>query len=191
MFRTQKTVFTRNVRDAATSNSFQDNKNIYLNPILRQMALNVTKLIKYYIEGDLESLETELTLERYTRYSKILFSLKKNKVTDTEIVRRVVANSLATLFSAISVYQDFNLVRENNEQLKDRANILDDMDRLKEYLDYLQENTSTNVFGSHDMSTVSVDVNQEYIIYVQEYGYPVNGVFDPDILGRIVKRLST
>ena len=117
MFRRQKTVFTKNVRDTTTSSSFVDSKNISLNPVLKQMALNVTKLIKYYIEGDMESLETNLTLDIYTRYSKILFSLKKNKVTDAEIVRRVVANSLATLFSAISVYQDFKLVRENNEQL--------------------------------------------------------------------------
>jgi hypothetical protein len=191
MFRRQKTVFTKNVRDTTTSSSFVDSKNISLNPVLKQMALNVTKLIKYYIEGDMESLETNLTLDIYTRYSKILFSLKKNKVTDAEIVRRVVANSLATLFSAISVYQDFKLVRENNEQLKDRANILDDMDRLKDYLEYLQQNTSTNVFGDHDITTTAASVDPEYIIYIQRHGYPLNGVFNPDLLGQIVRTITS
>ena len=190
MFKRQKTVFTKNVKDVVTSNAFVDSKNISLNPVLKQMALNVTKLIRYYLVGDMESLRTQLTLEIYTRYTKILFSLRKTKVTDSEIVRRVVANALATLFSTISLYLDFKLVRENNEQLKDRANILDDMDRLKDYLEYLQKNTSTNVFGDHDMTTTAAGVDPEYIMYIQEYGYPLNGIFDPDLLGQIVKRIS-
>lgn len=191
MFKTQKTLFTKNVRDSTSNNGFIDTQTITLNSRLKQITLNVIKFINYYIEGNMESLESELTLDLYTRYSKILFTLKKTKLTDSELVRRVVANALATLYSSMSVYQDFKLVRQNNEQLEDRANILDDMDRLKDYLDYLQENTGTNVFGSHNMSTTSVNVDQEYIIYIQEYGYPLNGVFNPDLLGRIVTRMSS
>ena len=64
------------------------------------------------------------------------------------------------------------------------------MDKLKEYLEYLGQQTNTDLFGSHAKATSSVNVNQEYIQYIQEYGYPENGVFDPDILGTISRRID-
>jgi len=118
----------------------------------------------------------------------VLTSMRKNRLTDGEIVRRSIVNALSTLYSGLSVYKDYALLEQTNEQLRDRANILDDMERLKEYLEQLSSQAMA-LLGSHDITMSSANVNEEYILYIKEYGYPLNGVFDPEKLGIITRTL--
>ena len=188
MFKRHKTVFTRNVKNVAVENIYTDNANIVLNSKLKRIARTLITYIDLYIQGKMEELEQVFTLEVYTNYSRALASMRKKRLTDSEIVRRSIVNALSTLYSGLSVYQDYALLEQTNEQLRDRANILDDMERLKEYLEQLSSQAMT-LLGSHDITMSSATVNEEYILYIQEYGYPPNGVFDPDKLGVIARTL--
>jgi hypothetical protein len=188
MFKRQKTVFTRNVKNVAVENIYTDNTNIVLNSKLKRIARTLITYIDLYIEGKMEELEQVFTLEVYTNYSRVLTSMRKNRLTDGEIVRRSIVNALSTLYSGLSVYKDYALLEQTNEQLRDRANILDDMERLKEYLEQLSSQAMA-LLGSHDITMSSANVNEEYILYIKEYGYPLNGVFDPEKLGIITRTL--
>lgn len=188
MFKRQKTVFTRNVKNVAVENIYTDNTNIVLNSKLKRIARTLITYIDLYIEGKMEELEQVFTLEVYTNYSRALTSMRKNRLTDGEIVRRSIVNALSTLYSGLSVYKDYALLEQTNEQLRDRANILDDMERLKEYLEQLSSQAMA-LLGSHDITMSSANVNEEYILYIKEYGYPLNGVFDPEKLGIITRTL--
>ena len=190
MFKIQKTIFTKNVKNSAIQSNYDDNTGVVLDLKLKRVATTLMRYINMYINGNIEELIQIFTLDTYTQLSKILASLKKTKQTDSEIVRKSIANALTVLYSGLSVYQDYQLTEMSNEELKERVSILDDMDKLKEYLEYLGQQTNTDLFGSHDISTTSVKVNQEYIQYIQEYGYPENGVFDPDRLGAIARRID-
>lgn len=192
MFKRQKTVFTRNVKNVAVANIYSDNTNTFgyvLNPKLKKIARILITYMDIYMEGKMEELEQVFTLEVYTNYSRMLASMKQDRLTDGEIVRRSIVNALSLLYSGLSVYKDYAELEQTNEQLRDRANILDDMERLKEYLEQLSSQAMTSLLGSHDITMSSANVNEEYILYIQEYGYPQNGVFEPDKLGDIARTL--
>lgn len=161
-----------------------------LNAKLVRIAEKLTAYIKLYLDGDLDTLRNELTLDVYTDYSKILYLLKRNRNSDSEIMRRSVAGTLSTLYAATSIYEDCLLMKENNEALADRAGILDDMDRLRDFLTDLQSSLNTSIFGDHMFTVPAVQVNAEYVEYIRVYGYPNNGVFDPDLLGQILKQMN-
>lgn len=164
---------------------------ITLDPNLRKILKKLIEWANLYLTGELTTLREELTLDIYTKYSRKIFSLKTRKLTDTELVRRTAASFLTTLYSALSIYEDYQIVTLNNNVLKERVKTLDDMDLLREYLEELQRNLSTEVFGSHDVSVTAVKVDPEYIEYIQLYGYPLNGVFDVDLLGAIAQKMKT
>ena len=192
MFRTRNTFFRKNVEAIDTPGAFASaSGEISLDPNLRKILKKLIEWANLYLAGDLTTLREELTLDIYTKYSRKIFSLKTRKLTDTELVRRTAASFLTTLYSALSIYEDYQIVTLNNTVLKERVKTLDDMDLLREYLEELQRNLSTEVFGSHDVSVTAVNVNPEYIEYIQRYGYPLNGVFDSDLLGAIAQNMKT
>lgn len=160
------------------------------NTKLVKIADKLSEFNKLYIDGSLNELREVLTLDVYSDYSKKLYLMKRNRASDSEIMRRSVTDTLSTLYSATSVYEDSLLLQENNEALADRAGILDDMDRLRDFLTDLQTSLNTSIFGDHMFAVPAVEVNSEFIEYIRLYGYPNNGVFDPDLLGEILKRTS-
>jgi len=191
MFRTRNTFFENNVVSVNQPSTFASSADVNLNPKLKKILKKLTEWANLYLTGELTTLREELSLDVYTTYSRRLFTLKTRRQTDTEIVRSSAASFLTTLYSCLSVYEDYQIVTLNNNVLKERVKTLDDMDLLREYLEELQRNLSTEVFGSHDVSVTAVNVNPEYIEYIQQYGYPLNGVFDSDLLGAIAQNMKT
>lgn len=201
MFTSGKSVFGGNILPNRGANVFNRSSNAVkasggrssggsLNSKLVKIAAKLTTYIKLYLDGDLDTLREGLTLEVYTEYSKILYLMKRNRNSDSEIMRRSVAGTLSTLYAATSIYEDCLLMKENNEALSDRAGILDDMDRLRDFLTDLQSSLNTSIFGDHMFTVPAVQVNAEYVEYIRLYGYPNNGVFDPDLLGQLLKQMN-
>ena len=184
-----KTLFTRNVYDSEKT-VFKEITTLKLENTLKRIILELIQWIGYYLSGDLERLTNELTLEKYNTYSRMLFTLKKGNGTDEELVRNSITATLSTLFAAKSIYEDCQTMEKNNKALKEKVEILEDMDKLREYLEVLRKQANTDVFGTHDVSTVSASVKQEYIMYIREHGYPNNGVFDPDLLGMYALKVT-
>lgn len=192
MFRTRNTFFRKNVEAIDTPGTFASaSGEITLDSNLKKILKKLIEWANLYLAGELTTLREELTLDIYTKYSRKIFSLKTRKLTDTELVRRTAASFLTTLYSSLSIYDDYQIVTLNNNVLKERVKTLDDMDLLRQYLEELQRNLSTEVFGSHDVSVTAVKVDPEYIEYIQLYGYPLNGVFDVDLLGAIAQKMKT
>ena len=73
------------------------------------------------------------------------------------------------------------------EIASDRAAILDNMDRLREFINQLNTRSNSSIFGDYTISTsVSAVIMPEYLIYIQLYGYPQDGVFDVLKLSQII-----
>ena len=70
--------------------------------------------------------------------------------------------------------------------MKQRADILDDMDRLKEFLIELNSKANTSVFGEYSVTaSVSAVISPQYLLYIEKYGFPPDGVFDTARLASI------
>ena len=72
--------------------------------------------------------------------------------------------------------------------MTEKASILDDIEKLKEYINSLKKNMS--LFPDIDITIVQAHIKSEYAEYIKLYGYPVGGVFDMDKLGEILIRMN-
>ena len=182
-----KTLFINNT--VSQNNNVFSTGNTSLNPALKCIIIELIYYSKLYSIGDLESLINEFTLDVYTRYSKILYGLKQGGKSEEEIIRQNALKLMVTIYTNISVYQDYQLITQNNIHLKSEVEILNDPDKLNAYINQLRNSANTYLFGEHNVTISSVHVNEEYIQYIREYGYPTNGVFDPDLLGYFAQRV--
>jgi hypothetical protein len=68
----------------------------------------------------------------------------------------------------------------------ERASILDNMDKLREYLTMLNTQSSSSVFGDYTIAAaVPALIPAAYLVYIQTYGFPEDGVFDVEKLSKI------
>ena len=182
-----KTLFVNNTV-SQTSNIF-NSSNVLVNPVLKRIMIELIYYSNLYSIGDLESLTNEFTLQLYTLYSKILYGLKQGGKGEEEIIRQNTLKLMVTIYTNISVYQDYQIITQNNISLKNEVAILHDTEKLNAYIHKLRNSANTYLFGEHNVSISSVHVNKEYIEYIKTYGYPINGVFDPDLLGYFAQRV--
>jgi hypothetical protein len=101
-----------------------------------------------------------------------------------EQLRITIKYALQGLYKAIQQYQ---ILLETNIKLAsvtERASILDDMKKLKEFVKTLKG--GGNIFPDLIITAPMAKIKPEYLEYIQLYGYPSNGVFDMDKLGAIL-----
>ena len=68
--------------------------------------------------------------------------------------------------------------------MSEKASILDDMVKLREYINSLKKNMS--IFPNIEVTVVKAQIKPEYLEYIKLYGYPENSIFDMDKLGAIL-----
>ena len=49
---------------------------------------------------------------------------------------------------------------------------------------------SVSLFPEQNFTIIPVEIKPEYLVYIKTYGYPENGIWDPDILGSILSSIS-
>jgi hypothetical protein len=49
---------------------------------------------------------------------------------------------------------------------------------------------SMSLFPEQHITVIPVQIKAEYLIYIQTYGYPENGIWDPDLLGAIIASIG-
>ena len=182
-----KALFVNNT--VSQNSSVFNSSNVLINPVLKRIMIELIYYSNLYSIGDLESLTNEFTLDLYTRYSKILYGLKQGGRSEEEVIRQNALKLMVTIYTNISVYQDYQIITQNNIHLKAEVETLNDPEKLNAYINQLRNSANTYLFGEHNFSISSVHVNQEYIEYIKAYGYPTNGVFDPDLLGYFAQRV--
>lgn len=186
------TPFTKNTRlrgnNPFTVNSerlLASEDNMTLNPRFRRATDSLNDIFTYYSEGNFEALARELTPERYSQLSLELIKLKNRFNVDYERIRLTAVKSLKGIQRANVQYKSLNDVLRHNEILAEKADILDDRDKLAAYINTLNNTRRTSIFGDHNISSsVSATIAPEYLAYIRDFGYPQDGVFDPDLLGK-------
>lgn len=141
--------------------------------LYENIAFELNELLLEYLNGNIEYVREQLTIEKYQYYSELLLYEKCEKLPDYENIRKIIVNILPIIQNSLVIEAD--LRNEIIELQKKITNIT-----------VPQENAVFSV--SQEIHTVA-EVKPEYLLYIEKYGLPENLVFDPDKLAEIVSNM--
>jgi len=177
----QKTLFITN-KNTTVPNVIVTDENIY--KILADYSVIIQKLLFDFSLGNFQNVSKLLTL-RYYQY----LSVKLSQITFVdypiyEQLRLSTKYSLQGLYKGIQQYNVLTSTQNNLQIMTEKASILDDMDKLKNYIKGLKKNVA--LFPDMNITVVRATIKPEYAEYIRLYGYPSNSIFDMDKLGLIL-----
>ena len=149
------------------------------------------ELLELYSTGNYSDVAQQLT---FKEFESLAFKIYSHKTLSKQCKYFEKYRVLFTyILSGIqqSVYQYINLTETlaELEQCKELAAILDDNEKLKEYLESKKKNFS--IFPNQSITIIKALLPPEYEIYIELYGLPNNGLFEPDKLAAIALELNT
>ena len=185
---TNKTLFSGSEGIITTTETSMDDEISLINKLLTSyLAVKIQNVVTYYYNGDFEMVLQLLTKDNLVYYLTLLESYKKSSITYTayEKVRLLLKLYLHGLIKCIDQYLELVNADSKILQLEERVSILDNMDKLKEYIDGL--NSTVNLFRNIPPATVTkAQILPEHVTYLKKYGYPVGGIFDVKLLKDII-----
>ena len=148
----------------------------------------IQKVINHYYLGQFEEMLNLLTKPKLIELARLVHSYRKGpKIYPTyEKVRALLKLYLEGLTKSITQYLDIVNLKEMLKKCKERSSILDDMEKLKEYIDGL--NRTINIFTPPPVHVVEAKILPEHATYLRLYGYPLGGIFDPEKLNDIISQ---
>jgi len=174
------TLFTSNVQNSQPSGI-----GLVMDPDLVDLISEILIFLNYYAKGDFLSIKTKLTPAKYSSLSGSLGRLLINDPT-ASLLRTSAMNSLQGLHRAYVQYTQLVDSTASYKVANERAAILDDMDLLNAFLNGLKTRTNPSIFGDHTIkSSVSAEIPPAYLLYIQKFGFPPDGVFDVNKLADV------
>ena len=188
-----KTIFTINTQNIyqksiyLTNNTSKTNiivadENIY--KVLADYSVIIQKLLYEFSIGNFKYTASILTNRYYNYLSVKLSQIIYPDYPIYEQLRITVKYALQGLYRAIQQYAILTDKKLQLASVLERASILDDMKKLKAYVDGLKG--STSLFPDLNITAPLARIKPEYAEYIKLYGFPSNGIFDMDKLGAIL-----
>ena len=141
-----------------------------------------------YATGQFNNIKTELTQSAYNSLSLQLFKAKRPLNADYEKLRKVLNLNLEGLLQSINLYNTNMDVTGQRDTYKVTANKFNDYNALIEQINLLRG--SISLFPEQTITVIPVEIKPEYLAYIKTYGYPENGIWDPDLLGAIIASIQ-
>ena len=147
----------------------------------------IQNVINHYYLGQFEEMLRLLTKPKLIDLARLIYLYRKNPIIypTYERVRALLKLYLEGLTKSITQYLDVLNIEDALKKCEERCSILDDMKKLKEYIDGL--NRTINLFNPPPVHVVAAQILPEHATYLRMYGYPVGGIFDPEKLNDIIK----
>lgn len=178
----QKSIYLTNKTNTTKQNIIVTDENIY--KVLADYSVIIQKLLFEFSIGNFNYTASILTNRYYNYLSVKLSQIIYPDYPIYEQLRITVKYALQGLYRAI---QQYAILTDKKLQLKtvlEKASILDDMKKLKAYVDGLKG--STQLLPDLFITAPLARIKPEYAEYIKLYGFPPNGVFDMDKLGAIL-----
>ena len=197
MIASSRTAFaTRTVSNGSGSNS-----NLYYNPNITsdgspiiltyysQLGDVLDTLIKLFYNfsiGNYNYVETHLTDTLYYNLSIKLLSLQQDGYLfpDYENFRITLTRGLEGIKKAMNLYKTLEGTNIKLGVVQARADILDNMDKLKEFINNL--GGAVSIFNDVTVTSVAAQLKPEIAVYLKLYGYPEGGVFEMEKLANAI-----
>jgi hypothetical protein len=147
-------------------------------------------VLKQYFFGNFEYVLNKLQCAELTSLTNTLWWFSKSCVTypTYEKIREILQLYLQGLTQQNELYLRLINTEASLEACKIRSHILDDMQQLREHIESLSK--TMTVFNPEPQAIIAATVLKEHAIYLRNYGYPLGGVFDPELLHEIVENMS-
>ena len=195
MLMTIKTVFTANTQGntgktvmlfdsqvTTTTKITVGDEDIY--KVLAEYSIIIQNLLYQFSLGKFKEV-TKILNRNYYQYLSV--KLSKISYIDYPIyeqLRRSIKYSLEGLYKSIDQYNKLLNTEAILKTTRERAAILDDMVKLKEYINGLKK--QSNIFPDMNITIIRAEIKPEYAEYIKLYGFPEGGIFDMDKLGAIL-----
>lgn len=143
-----------------------------------------------YLTGDLNSLPQNLTQDVIQMLSSTFFNLKEPALMSSVYEQyRLFAVSLIPAFQNVSSQITNCQSIESQLQIAlEKANILDDVNKLKEYISKLK--TSFNIIPDQTINVPIALIKEPYNTYIKLFGFPDNMIWDPEKLSFVTEYLG-
>uniref|UniRef100_A0A6C0JDF9 Uncharacterized protein n=1 Tax=viral metagenome TaxID=1070528 RepID=A0A6C0JDF9_9ZZZZ len=172
-----------------------DKKNIAEMNLIRMLVRDndiqyIKSYFNAYINGEFDEFAQELNVDVFNRISLKLYNFQRNAIyIDYEIIRDYIITSFESLYQSTLQLYECNVLEEKYIIAQGKADILDDLTKLNEYLEELKNKSNVSFIPDVAVSTPLMTLRPEYDIYIRTYGYPEGGVFDSDLLGEILNTI--
>jgi hypothetical protein len=149
---------------------------------------DISEISKNYSSGAFNIIKTQLNQTLYNNYSLGLYTARKPLNATYEKVRKFINTNLEGLLQSINLYNTNTTVTTERDAYKIIADKFNDPNELLAQLNMLRG--SMSLFPDQHITVIPVQIKPEYLIYIQTYGYPENGIWDPDLLGAIIMSIG-
>ena len=150
----------------------------------------IRSMIQSFAAGDFESLNNAIEFQEFNRLAITLFRQTSSRRSDQDFerYREVFTSILLGLQQAMLQYQTLANTAAKLEICEERSSILDDMDKLRDFVNELS--TQFNLFPEATVAAPTATFAPQYVEYFALYGVPESGIFDPDKMAEILIRLG-
>jgi hypothetical protein len=149
---------------------------------------DISEISKNYASGAFNLIKTQLNQTLYNNYSLGLYTARKPLNATYEKVRKFINTNLEGLLQSINLYNTNTSITAEKDAYKIIADKFNDPNELLAQLNMLRG--SMSLFPEQHITVIPVQIKAEYLIYIQTYGYPENGIWDPDLLGAIMASIT-
>jgi hypothetical protein len=149
---------------------------------------DISEISKNYASGAFSLIKTQLNQTLYNNYSLGLYTARKPLNATYEKVRKFINTNLEGLLQSINLHNTNTTVTSERDAYKIIADKFNDPNELLAQLNMLRG--SVSLFPDQHITVIPVQIKPEYLIYIQTYGYPENGIWDPDLLGAIIASIG-
>lgn len=146
----------------------------------------INNLLVQFSLGNFEYIAKTLTKSYYNTLSILIVNLRQSANVNPgyEKFRILINNALSGLLQCTTQYIVVLNAQAELASAQEDSNILHDMTLLQAYLTKLQEEKS--VVPATAITATKAELKSEYALYVKLYGFPTNGIFDPQKLGQCI-----
>jgi hypothetical protein len=187
-----KTIFSRNVNPVNRKTILESAMiTIVQTADIYKPLSDFTKKLDYlfllFSKGQFKQIMLILTRDEYNSLASQLLDIS-NTDPVYEQIRTTIARALEGLYQGVLQY----ILLINTEYkliiATEKASILDDMCKLREYLEHMKETLC--ILPDSEVSVVSAAVKPEYLKYIEHHGYPQGGVFEADKMAEILRTIQ-
>ena len=152
------------------------------------LVTDISEISKNYASGAFDVIKSQLNQTLYNNYSLGLYTAKKPLNASYEKVRKFINTNLEGLLQSVNLYNTNTSVTAQRDAFKHIADRFNDPNELLAQLNMLRG--SISLFPDQYITVIPVEIKAEYLAYIKTYGYPENGIWDPDLLGSIIESIG-
>jgi LysM repeat protein len=149
---------------------------------------DISEISKNYASGAFDIIKSQLNQTLYNNYSLGLYTARKPLNATYEKVRKFINTNLEGLLQSINLYNTNTNVTAQRDAYQIIADKFNDPNELLAQLNMLRR--SISLFPDQHITVIPVEIKPEYLAYIKTYGYPENGIWDPDLLGAILASIG-